>query len=61
MIKTTGMFFCRLKHDASVELLRSKELLNIQSGAIAELEQKLAAAAARQRPINDALVRALRA
>ncbi|XP_073961481.1 uncharacterized protein isoform X3 [Choristoneura fumiferana] len=45
----------RLKHDASVELLRAKELLNIQSGAIAELEQKLAAAAMKQRPINDAL------
>ncbi|XP_063626258.1 golgin subfamily B member 1 [Cydia splendana] len=45
----------RLKHDAGVELLRAKELLNIQSGAIAELEQKLATQAQKQRPINDAL------
>ncbi|XP_063365832.1 227 kDa spindle- and centromere-associated protein-like [Cydia amplana] len=45
----------RLKHDAGVELLRAKELLNIQSGAIAELEQKMATQAQRQRPINDAL------
>ncbi|XP_063536956.1 pericentrin-like [Cydia strobilella] len=45
----------RLKHDAGVELLRAKELLNIQSGAIAELEQKLATQAQRQRPLNDAL------
>lgn len=37
-------FHCRLKHEASVELLRAKELLNIQSSTIGELEKKLAGA-----------------
>ncbi|KAJ2940341.1 hypothetical protein O0L34_g15 [Tuta absoluta] len=45
----------RLKHDAGVELLRAKELLNIQSGTIAELERKLATATLKQRPVTDAL------
>ncbi|XP_049876262.1 major antigen-like isoform X4 [Pectinophora gossypiella] len=45
----------RLKHDAGVELLRAKELLNIQSSTISELEKKLTTATLKQRPVADAL------
>ncbi|XP_063829173.1 early endosome antigen 1-like [Ostrinia nubilalis] len=44
----------RLKHEASVELLRAKELLNIQSDTITELEKKLMTSA-KQRPMADTL------
>uniref|UniRef100_A0A2H1WB22 SFRICE_006999 n=1 Tax=Spodoptera frugiperda TaxID=7108 RepID=A0A2H1WB22_SPOFR len=43
----------RLKHDAGVQLLRSKELINTQSTTIAELERKLASY--NHRPVVDAL------
>ncbi|KAF9413069.1 hypothetical protein HW555_008589 [Spodoptera exigua] len=44
----------RLKHDAGVQLLRSKELINTQSSTIAELERKLASSN-NHRPVVDAL------
>ncbi|XP_026322755.1 putative leucine-rich repeat-containing protein DDB_G0290503 isoform X2 [Hyposmocoma kahamanoa] len=45
----------RLKHEASVELLRAKELLNIQGSTIAELEKKLASAVLKQGSGADTL------
>ncbi|KAM3956972.1 uncharacterized protein ACR2FA_009020 [Aphomia sociella] len=43
----------RLKHEASVELIRAKELLSTQSDTIAELERRLATAT--RQPVADAL------
>ncbi|KAL0822094.1 hypothetical protein ABMA28_005458 [Loxostege sticticalis] len=53
-VKTELADVKRLKHDASVELLRAKELLSIQSDTITELEKKLMSST-KQRPIADAL------
>ncbi|CAG9788961.1 unnamed protein product [Diatraea saccharalis] len=44
----------RLKHEIGVELLRAKELLNIQSQTISELEKKLVLAN-KQKPFADAV------
>ncbi|CAH1639368.1 unnamed protein product [Spodoptera littoralis] len=53
-LKTELAEIKRLKHDAGVQLLRSKELINTQSTTIAELERKLASSQ-NHRPVVDAL------
>lgn len=45
----------RLKHDANMELVRAKELLNTQSSSIVQLERRLTSGP-RQRPLDDAFV-----
>ncbi|CAG4942904.1 unnamed protein product [Parnassius apollo] len=45
----------RLKHDAGVELARTKELLSIQSATIAELEKKLSSVTSKKQTLNDTM------